>query len=154
MGGSVNRVILLGYLGSDPETRGANSGRKIVAFRMATSQKWRDKQSGEPREKTEWSSVVIFNEGIAKVAEKYLRKGSQVYLEGSLQTRKWQDQSGADRYTTEVVLNQYDSKLVLLGGKSRNSDSEEEKSDDPEFGSFGGRSSRTPRAEEDDEIPF
>lgn len=111
---SVNKVILIGNLAADPETRRMNSGDKIVSFRMATSETWRDKNSGERKEKTEWHSVVIFNDGLAGVAEQYLRKGSKVYVEGALQTRKWQDQSGNDRYSTEIVLQKYRGELTLL----------------------------------------
>lgn len=113
---SVNKVILVGALGADPDVRRTQDGRAIVNLSVATSEQWRDKNSGERREKTEWHRVVIFNDGLAKVAESYLRKGSKVYLEGSLQTRKWQDQSGQDRYSTEVVLQGFNSQLVMLDG--------------------------------------
>ena len=109
MAGSVNKVILVGNLGADPEVRQTQDGRPIVNLRVATSDSWRDKATGERREKTEWHRVVIFNENLARVAEQYLKKGSKVYLEGSLQTRKWQDQSGQDRYSTEVVLQGFNS---------------------------------------------
>jgi len=115
---SVNKVILVGNLGADPEIRRLNSGDPVVNLRIATSESWKDKQSGERKEKTEWHQVVIFNEHIAKVAENYLKKGSKVYLEGQLQTRKWQDQSGNDRFSTEIVLQRYRGELVLLGGKT------------------------------------
>jgi single-strand DNA-binding protein len=115
--GSVNKVILVGNLGKDPESRSLPSGGKLVNLRIATSENWTDKASGERREKTEWHQVVIFNENLASVAERYLRKGSKVYLEGSLQTRKWQDQSGADRYSTEVVLQRFNGQLVLLDSR-------------------------------------
>jgi single-strand DNA-binding protein len=118
MAGSVNKVILVGNLGADPESRSFNNGGKVVNLRIATSESWKDKNSGERKEKTEWHTVAIFSEGLAGVAEKYLRKGSKVYLEGALQTRKWQDQSGADRYSTEVVLQGFNAVLVLLDGKS------------------------------------
>ena len=111
---SVNKVILVGNLGKDPEIRHTQDGRPIANLSVATSEKWTDKRTGEFREKTEWHRVVIFNEGLCGVAEKYLKKGSKVYLEGALQTRKWQDQSGQDRYSTEVVLQVFNSKLVLL----------------------------------------
>jgi single-strand DNA-binding protein len=114
MAGSVNKVILIGNLGRDPESRSFQNGGKVVNLRIATSESWKDRQTGERKEKTEWHSVSIFSEGIANVAERYLRKGSKVYLEGALQTRKWQDQSGQDRYATEVVLNGFNAKLVLL----------------------------------------
>ncbi|MCU0830476.1 MAG: single-stranded DNA-binding protein [Rhizobiaceae bacterium] len=117
MAGSVNKVILIGNLGADPEVRRLNSGDKVVNLRIATSESWRDKQSGERREKTEWHSVVIFNEQLAGVAEQYLKKGAKVYLEGALQTRKWQDQQGQDRYTTEIVLQKYRGELTMLDGR-------------------------------------
>ena len=117
MAGSVNKVIIVGNLGRDPEVRSFPNGGKVVNLRIATSESWRDKQSGEKKERTEWHSVAIFNEAIGKIAEQYLRKGSTVYIEGQLETRKWQDQSGADRYTTEIVLRQYRGELTLLGGR-------------------------------------
>ncbi|MFN3224777.1 MAG: single-stranded DNA-binding protein [Hyphomicrobiales bacterium] len=118
MAGSVNKVILVGNLGADPEVRTMQSGDKLVNLSVATSETWRDRQSGERREKTEWHRVVIFNENLAKVAEQYLRKGSKVYLEGQLQTRKWQDQNGQDRYSTEVVLQKYRGELTMLDGRN------------------------------------
>ena len=117
MAGSVNKVILVGNLGADPEVRTFQNGGKVCNLRIATSERWRDKNTGEQREKTEWHSVAIFNEGLVRVAEQYLRKGSTVYIEGQLQTRKWQDQSGADRYSTEVVLQGFNGTLVMLGGR-------------------------------------
>lgn len=117
MAGSVNKVILVGNLGADPEVRRLNSGDPVVNLRVATSETWRDKSTGERREKTEWHNVVIFNENLAKVAENYLRKGSKVYLEGQLQTRKWTDRDGNDRYTTEVVLQRYRGELTMLDGR-------------------------------------
>ena len=117
MAGGVNKVILVGNLGADPEVRNLPSGGKVVNLRVATTDSWRDKNTGERRDKTEWHSVVIFNEALGRVAEQYLRKGGKVYLEGSLQTRKWQDQSGADRYSTEVVLQNFNSTLVLLDSR-------------------------------------
>ncbi len=117
MAGSVNKVILVGNLGRDPEVRSFPNGGKVVNLRIATSENWRDKQSGERKERTEWHSVAIFNEALGKIAEQYLRKGSTVYIEGQLETRKWQDQSGADRYTTEIVLRQFRGELTLLGGR-------------------------------------
>jgi len=116
MAGSVNKVILVGNLGRDPESRAFQNGGKVVELRIATSESWKDRNSGERKEKTEWHTVKIFSEGLANVAERYLRKGSKVYLEGQLQTRKWQDQSGADRYSTEIVLQGFNSVLVLLDG--------------------------------------
>lgn len=117
MAGSVNKVIIIGNLGRDPEVRSFQNGGKVVNLRIATSETWRDKQSGERKERTEWHSVAIFNEALAKIAEQYLRKGSTVYIEGALETRKWQDQSGQDRYTTEIVLRPYNGNLTLLGGR-------------------------------------
>jgi single-strand DNA-binding protein len=125
MAGSVNKVILIGNLGKDPEVRRLNSGDQVVNFSLATSETWRDKNSGERKERTEWHNVVIFNENLGKVAEQYCKKGTKVYVEGQLQTRKWQDQSGNDRYTTEVVLQRFRGELQLLdsrgGGESRES---------------------------------
>ncbi|MBJ6122389.1 single-stranded DNA-binding protein [Sphingomonas sp. BT553] len=114
--GSVNKVILVGNLGRDPESKSFQNGGKVVNLRIATSESWKDKMSGERKEKTEWHSVAIFNEGLANVAEKFLRKGSKVYIEGALQTRKWQDQSGADKYSTEIVLQGFNSVLTMLDG--------------------------------------
>ena len=117
MAGSVNKVILIGNLGRDPEVRTFNNGGKVCNLRIATSENWKDKNTGERREKTEWHSVAIFQEGLVRIAEQYLRKGSKVYIEGQLQTRKWQDQSGADRYSTEVVLQGYGGTLTILDGR-------------------------------------
>ena len=117
MAGSVNKVILVGNLGKDPESRTFGNGGKVVSFSVATSENWKDKGSGERKEKTEWHNVSIFSEGLARVAEQYLKKGSKVYLEGQLETRKWQDQSGNDRYSTDVVLRNFNSSMVLLDGR-------------------------------------
>ncbi len=117
MAGSVNKVILVGNLGRDPEVRFMQDGTKVANLSVATSESWRDKQTGERREKTEWHRVVIWNQNLAEVAEKYLRKGSKIYLEGQLQTRKWQDQSGQDRYSTEVVLSRFRGELTMLDGR-------------------------------------
>jgi len=117
MAGSVNKVILVGNLGRDPEVRSFANGGKVCNLRIATSETWRDKQSGERKERTEWHSVAIFNEALAKIAEQYLRKGSTVYIEGQLETRKWTDQQGQERYSTEVVLRPYTGNLTLLGGR-------------------------------------
>ncbi len=117
MAGSVNKVILIGNLGKDPEIRTLNSGERVANLTIATSEQWRDKASGERKERTEWHRVVIFNDNLAKIAEQYLRKGSSVYVEGSLQTRKWTDQSGQEKYTTEVVLQRFNGNLTLLGGR-------------------------------------
>jgi single-strand DNA-binding protein len=117
MAGSVNKVIIIGNLGRDPEIRNFPNGGKVCNLRIATSENWRDKATGERKERTEWHSVAIFNEGLVRVAEQYLKKGSTVYIEGQLETRKWQDQSGADRYTTEVVLRAFRGELTMLGGR-------------------------------------
>ena len=117
MAGSVNKVILLGNLGRDPEIRNTQDGAKIVNLSVATSERWKDRMSGEPRERTEWHRVVIFNENLARIAEQYLRKGSSVYVEGQLQTRKWTDQQGVEKYSTEVVLGRFRGELTLLGGR-------------------------------------
>lgn len=117
MAGSVNKVIIVGNLGRDPEVRSFQNGGKVVNLRIATSETWRDRNSGERKERTEWHSVAIFSEPLAKIAEQYLRKGSKVYIEGALETRKWQDQSGQDRYTTEIVLRPYRGELTLLDGR-------------------------------------
>ena len=118
MAGSVNKVIIIGNLGADPEVRTFQNGGKVANLRIATSENWKDKNTGERREKTEWHTVAIFQEGLVRIAEQYLKKGSKVYIEGKLQTRKWQDQSGQDRYSTEVVLNGYDGTLTMLDGRS------------------------------------
>ncbi|MGB0308736.1 MAG: single-stranded DNA-binding protein [Paracoccaceae bacterium] len=120
MAGSVNKVILIGNLGRDPEVRNFPNGGKVCNLRIATSENWKDRNTGERREKTEWHSVAIFSEPLVRVAEQYLRKGSKIYIEGQLETRKWQDQSGADRYSTEVVLRPYRSELTMLDGRSDN----------------------------------
>ncbi|MEQ1405607.1 single-stranded DNA-binding protein [Neorhizobium sp. Rsf11] len=117
MAGSVNKVILVGNVGADPEIRRTQDGRPIANLRIATSETWRDRNSGERREKTEWHNVVVFNEGLCKVVEQYVKKGAKLYIEGQLQTRKWQDQSGNDRYTTEVVLQGFNSTLTMLDGR-------------------------------------
>ena len=122
MAGSVNKVILVGNLGKDPEVRRMNNNEPVVSFSLATSENWKDKATGERKEKTEWHKVVIFNEPLARVAEQYLRKGSKVYVEGQLQTRKWQDQSGVEKYTTEVVLQRFRGELTLLDGRSSGDD--------------------------------
>lgn len=118
MAGSVNKVILVGHLGQDPDIKHTQDSRKIANLSIATSESWRDKNSGERREKTEWHRVVIFSEGLCNVAENYLKKGSKVYIEGKLQTRKWQDQNGSDRYSTEVVLQGYRANLTMLDGRN------------------------------------
>ena len=138
MSGSVNKVILIGNLGRDPEVRTFQNGGKVCNLRIATAETWKDRESGERREKTEWHSVAIFSEPLARVAEQYLRKGSKVYLEGQLETRKWQDQSGQDRYSTEVVLRPYTSTLTMLDGHQQDGGSQRR---DP---SSGGHQSSGP----------
>ena len=148
MSACLNKVSLIGYLGADPEIRQTSAGKSIANLRVATSESWRDRHNGERRERTEWHRVVIFVEGLAKVAEKYLSKGSQVYLEGQLQTRKWTDRDGVDRYTTEVVMQPYKSTLTMLDRRNRNGDGGNEPSND-DFGSGSGGG-----GDLDDEIPF
>jgi single-strand DNA-binding protein len=164
MAGSVNKVILVGNLGADPEIRRLNSGDPVVNLRIATSESWRDKNSGERKEKTEWHSVVIFNDNLAKVAEQYLKKGAKVYIEGQLQTRKWQDQTGNDRYTTEIVLQKFRGELQMLdtrgqggdqvaySGAGRNSDFGQSGPGDRSTGGNAGAGSFS--RDLDDEIPF
>jgi single-strand DNA-binding protein len=159
MAGSVNKVILVGNLGADPEARSLNNGGEVVNMRVATSESWNDKQSGQRNERTEWHNVVIFNENLGRVAKNYLRKGSKVYLEGQLQTRKWTDQSGNDRYTTEIVLQRFRGELVLLdraeGGRS--SDFGGDQGGYPDRG--GGSRQQRPQpaafdSDLDDDVPF
>jgi single-strand DNA-binding protein len=159
MAGSVNKVILIGNLGADPEVRRTNDGRPVVNLRVATNETWRDKTTGERRERVEWHRVVIFNEGLCRIAEQYLKKGSKVYLEGQLQTRKWQDKEGQDRYTTEVVLQGFNSQLTMLD--TRGGPAAEIANGGGEFGSTGPMRERRPAAvgagkrdDMDDEIPF
>mgnify|MGYP003546887674 CR=1 FL=1 len=163
MAGSVNKVILVGNLGRDPEVRSFPNGGKVCNLRIATSETWRDRQTGERKERTEWHSVAIFNENLAKIAEQYLKKGSKVYIEGKLETRKWQDQSGQDRYSTEVVLRQFGGELTLLDGRDGGGGGSGGGYDDPGFGAggSGGGSDRSPApagggrgSDFDDEIPF
>jgi len=154
MAGSVNKVILVGNLGRDPETRSFPNGGKVVNLRIATSERWRDRNTGENKERTEWHSVAIFNENLARIAEQYLRKGSKVYLEGQLETRKWQDQSGQDRYTTEVVLRQFRGELTLLDGRGEGGGAGAGGGDyDQDRGMSGGGGRGAPSTI-DDEIPF
>ncbi len=153
MAGSVNKVILVGNLGADPEVRKFQNGGQVCNLRIATSERWKDRNTGEQREKTEWHSVAIFSEGLARVAEQYLRKGSKVYLEGQLETRKWQDQSGNDRYTTEVVLRNFNSSMVMLDSRSGGGGGNFERSGGG-MSDSGGSSSGGQSYELDDEIPF
>ncbi len=138
MAGSVNKVILIGNLGRDPETRSFSNGGKVCNLRIATSETWRDKNSGERKERTEWHSVAIFSEPLVRVAEQYLRKGSKVYIEGQLETRKWQDQSGQDRYSTEVVLRPYRSELTMLDSRGEGGGGGGGYGGDDRGGSYGG----------------
>src|SRR5215213_9729326 len=147
MAGSVNKVILIGNLGADPEIRRTQDGRPIANLRLATSESWRDKATGERKEKTEWHRVVIFSEGLCKIAEQYLKKGSKVYIEGQLQTRKWTDQSGVEKYSTEVVLQRFRGELTILDSRGGGSSEfgEEEQGQIARGGDFGGRSSSQDR---------
>ena len=158
MAGSVNKVILVGNLGADPEIRRTQDGRPVANLRVATSDSWRDKATGERRERTEWHRVVIFNDNLVKVAEQYLRKGSKIYLEGSIQTRKWADQSGVEKFSTEIVLQKFRGELTMLDGRGENAG-------EGEAGGYNGGFSSGPRAQNsapredfsadlDDEIPF
>lgn len=159
MAGSVNKVILVGNLGRDPEVRTFQNGGKVCNLRVATSENWKDRNTGERRERTEWHSVAIFSEPLARIAEQYLRKGSKVYLEGQLETRKWQDQSGNDRYSTEVVLRPYRSELTLLDGRGDGGGFGGDRSDDGYGGGYGGGGGggggpAPAPSDLDDEIPF
>ncbi len=172
MAGSVNKVILVGNLGKDPEPRSFQNGGKVVSFSVATSESWKDKNSGERKDKTEWHNVSIFSEGLARVAEQYLKKGSKVYLEGQLETRKWQDKDGNDRYTTDIVLRNYSSSMVLLdraeggggGGGARGGGdwNQDEGGRGSGGGNFGGGAARGGGASRpsafdsdlDDDVPF
>lgn len=167
MAGSVNKVILVGNLGKDPEIRRTQDGRPIANLSVATSETWRDKTTGERKEKTEWHRVVVFNEGLCKVIEQYLKKGAKVYLEGALQTRKWTDKDGHDKYSTEVVLQGFNSTLTMLDGRSGGGGASAGPSDDGDFGSPGPSGGSTASRERkpamagagkrddmDDEIPF
>lgn len=148
MAGSVNKVILIGNLGRDPEVRSFSNGGKVCNLRIATSESWKDKQSGERKERTEWHSVAIHNEALVRIAEQYLTKGSTVYIEGQLETRKWQDQSGQDKYSTEIVLRPYNGTLTLLGGRSGGGGSAQ-----PDTQS-NGTARHDDKPPMDDEIPF
>ena len=162
MAGSVNKVILVGNLGQDPEIRTFQNGGKIANLRIATSETWKDRNTGERRERTEWHSVVIHSEPLIRVAEQYLKKGSKIYVEGQLETRKWQDRSGADRYTTEVALRPYRSELTMLdgrggaggGGGQGGGDYDRDYGGGSGSGSRGGAGGGASRADFDDDIPF
>jgi len=161
MAGSVNKVILIGNLGRDPEVRHAQDGTKIVNLNLATSENWKDRNSGERKEKTEWHRVVIFNDRVADVAERYLKKGSKVYVEGSLQTRKWTDQSGAEKYSTEVVISRFKGELTLLDGRGEGGGMDMGPSGEGDYGTPSRAPAKAPAgggweppADLDDEIPF
>ncbi|MDP2124653.1 MAG: single-stranded DNA-binding protein [Parvibaculum sp.] len=159
MAGSVNKVILVGNLGADPEIRRTQDGRPIANLRLATSESWRDKNTGERREKTEWHRIVVFNEGLCKVIEQYVKKGAKLYIEGALQTRKWTDQSGVEKYSTEIVLQGFNSTLTMLdgkggGGSSSGGDYGGGSSSDDFGGGSGGGGRGNFTQDLDDEIPF
>ena len=154
MSGSVNKVTLIGNLGRDPEVRAMQNGDKIIQLSVATSDRWKDKSTGEQRERTEWHRVVIFNDALGKIAEQYLKKGSTVYLEGQLQTRKWTDQqSGQEKYTTEVVLQRYRGELTLLGSRPENQISNDQQNDEIDQSNHISMSDDI-ASDLDDEIPF
>ncbi len=169
MAGSINKVILVGNLGADPEIKRTQDGRPIANLRLATTDSWRDKNSGERKERTEWHRVVIFNEGLCRIAEQYLRKGAKVYVEGQLQTRKWQDQQGQDKYSTEIVLQGFNSQLTMLDGRQGGGMSDNQQSgyssgggydSKPDSGGYGSSEKSAPQQSGgfekslDDEIPF
>jgi len=161
MAGSVNKVILVGNLGRDPEIRSTSSGQRIANFSIATSENWRDRATGERKERTEWHRVVVFNERLVDVIEKYVKKGSKLYIEGALQTRKWTDNSGQERYTTEVVLQNFRGELTMLDGRGGGAGEGGGASYEPDEGpavsaptSAPARGARAPSADLDDEIPF
>lgn len=158
MAGSVNKVILIGNVGADPEIRRTQDGRPIANLRIATSETWRDKNSGERKEKTEWHRVVVFNEGLCKVIEQYVKKGAKLYIEGALQTRKWTDQAGVEKYSTEVVLQGFNSTLTMLDSRSGGGASSGGDYGGDDYGGSSGRSSGGGKAnfaqDLDDEIPF
>jgi single-strand DNA-binding protein len=161
MAGSVNKVILIGNVGADPEIRRTQDGRGIANLRIATSESWKDKNSGERREKTEWHTVVAFSDGLVKVIEQYVKKGSKVYIEGALQTRKWQDQQGADRYSTEIVLQGFNATLTLLDGAGGRGGAGGESDDDSGHSAGNGGTRGRPaqqqynqQSDHDDDIPF
>ena len=157
MSGSVNKVILLGNLGKDPEIRSMNSGNKVASFSLATSKRWKDKATQEQKDKTSWHNIVVFGDGLVGIVEKYVRKGSKIYVEGELQTRKWQDQEGKDRYTTEVVLQGYNSNLTMLDSRNTGQTSPEDASSNSSLDSQSEdlHDSKVPDSQDlDDDIPF
>jgi len=158
MAGSVNKVILIGHLGKDPEIRSTNDGTKVASLTLATSENWKDRTSGERKERTEWHRVVIFNDRLVDVAERFVKKGAKVYIEGALQTRKWTDNSGQERYTTEVVLQKFKGELTMLDSRHGGGDQADEQGGRGYGGGGGGSGSRgagpAPASDLDDEIPF
>ena len=153
MAGSVNKVILLGNVGKDPEIRATQSGSKLASFSIATSKRWKDKQTQEYKDKTEWHKIVIFGEGLTSIVEKYVKKGSKIYIEGELVTRKWEDQDGKDRYTTEIVLQGYNSTLTLLDSKGTDS-SISNKNEQENSNKIANSTPEEQKSDLDDEIPF
>ena len=157
MVGSVNKVILLGNLGKDPDIRSMNSGNKVASFSLATSKRWKDKATQEQKDKTSWHNIVVFGDGLVGIVEKYVRKGSKIYVEGELQTRKWQDQEGKDRYTTEVVLQGYNCNLTLLDSRSSSNDNVEELTKPSQNATDFDNSissQNTDSSDDEDDIPF
>ena len=157
MVGSVNKVILLGNLGKDPDIRSMNSGNKVASFSLATSKRWKDKATQEQKDKTSWHNIVVFGDGLVGIVEKYVKKGSKIYVEGELQTRKWQDQEGKDRYTTEVVLQGYNCNLTLLDSRNNSNNTIENQTDVSQNVSDSDNSlssTKTDSSEDDDDIPF
>ena len=157
MVGSVNKVILLGNLGRDPDIRSMQSGNKMASFSIATSKRWKDRSSQEQKEKTSWHNIVVFGDGLVDIVEKYVKKGSKIYIEGELQTRKWQDQDGKDRYTTEVVLQGFNSNLTLLDSRNTSSNSSEDQpqmSNDEKFSADNLQKESSDSSDLDEDIPF
>ena len=157
MSGSVNKVILLGNLGKDPEIRSMNSGNKVASFSLATSKRWKDKATQEQKDKTSWHNIVVFGDGLVGIVEKYVKKGSKIYVEGELQTRKWQDQEGKDRYTTEVVVQGYNCNLTLLDSRNNSNNTIENQTDVSQNVSDSDNSlssTKTDSSDDDDDIPF
>ena len=157
MSGSVNKVILLGNLGKDPDIRSMNSGNKVASFSLATSKRWKDKATQEQKDKTSWHNIVVFGDGLVGIVEKYVKKGSKIYVEGELQTRKWQDQEGKDRYTTEVVVQGYNCNLTLLDSRNNSNNTIENQTDVSQNVSDSDNSlssTKTDSSDDDDDIPF
>lgn len=154
MSGSLNKVQLIGHVGADPEIRDLNDQRSVANFRIATSNSWKDKQTGEKKEQTQWHSIVVWVDGLVGIVEKYVKKGSRIYVEGELQTRKWQDQNGNDRYSTEVVLTGFDAKLLLLDRREGGGERDPNGNADRPGNSSGSQSQSNSSSDLDDEIPF